>query len=155
MKETFTRQGDLTLKIGDALYFSDPNLRKRPDLTYSQSFTDVFITASFYQPDDVPMVDIYITKEQKDEPDLFYTVEDESVNSRLGDMEAQELGCDTASYLINGDTVHTGADGNYGYVVKAQEDVLVMLNAGWNYTEMREFKATVLNALGMNEHAVN
>lgn len=159
MGETFKRTGDLSLEIGDELYFNDPKLQGRTDLTYRNTFTDAVIQVTVDEDDNVPFAAIYISQQDKEKPDIFYTPEDESINSRAGEMDILELGCDTASYQVNGNDVHTGADGGYGFVATAENsaDTFIMLNGGWNYTSLPEFRRIILHALDMDEakHTVN
>lgn len=137
------------MKIGDALYFFDPELRKRKDLTYTRTFKDVHITATFTDDDRVPTAEIYITSRNNDKQLLRFNPLTSAISSWAGDIDLQELGCDTASYVINDVEIRTGADGYYGFVATAKlaDATLIVLDGGYDFTTLEAFMNAVLDGL--------
>lgn len=64
-------------------------------------------------------------------------------------LKQRELGCDSASFNINGFHVHTGTDGVYGVIFEhpQQKESIIQLFVPTDVTDAKDFKDTIFAAL--------
>lgn len=121
---------DLTLVIGDESYFDEKGNSLHPHLTVQKEFKQVTIDLKFDRGDSETTAIIHIvpsgkSKQMKLEGDELTYPENEKITEK-------ELGCDTASYLVNDIRINTMSDGFYGiYIESSSGEVIIMLNSGY------------------------
>lgn len=147
--ETFKRTGNLRLVVGDESYFDEKGKSLHPELTLSHRYKDVDIEASFFSEEEglVPVTTISIVKTGTEKKISYKN--GEVYMKGPGKITSKDLGCDTASYMVNDADISTGADGYYGTYLqnKSTKEVLIILNGGYDYTTLEDFKSNILFGL--------
>lgn len=149
------------LIIGDELYLEkyDEATDKKEKTFYRKLFykkTDKLpsiVTVTGYEDteQDSNLMVIHIL--QKDlESMLRFDSEKDSILYRAPEgkkLKETELGCDTASFQINGFTIHTGCDGVYGIVFQhpTQKETIIHLFVPTDVLPYSDFSRKVLAAL--------
>lgn len=121
---------DLTLVIGDESYFDEKGNSLHPHLTVDKEFKQVVIDLNFQREDSETTAIIHIVPYGK--PKRLKLVGSELTHPESEKITDKELGCDTASYLVNDIEINTMSDGYYGtYIESSSGEVIIMLSSGY------------------------
>lgn len=147
------------LVIGDDLYLKElrhqkvpSEIRRYKNLIYTRK--DNFssqITLTAYEDTEMDSVLIVIhTVEEGKKPYMRFIPEKDSISYRAnGELKEKELGCDTASFSINGMNFSIGADGCYGVVFEHpnQNETIIQLFATTDFVLQDRFIDDVFFAI--------
>ncbi|MGM9929454.1 MAG: hypothetical protein ACI35P_16040 [Bacillus sp. (in: firmicutes)] len=157
IKEYALPKSRYELEIGDPMYFEESR-EEQKRLTLQQTFQKVDGKLYTYMEDDIAMASIWFIPKKSTERFAFKEAGHNGyrVNAKYKDklkVVTQDLGCDTAQYMINGYTVDTAADGYYGRVLtfkvgNSKLGTLIILDGGL-YTTYEDLATTVKAALGL------
>lgn len=133
---------DLILVVGDESYFDEQGNSLHPHLTVQKEFKQVVVDLKFERSLEETIAKIHIVpygqpKRMKlDGEELSYPS-----NEQITD---KELGCDTASYIVNDIEINTMSDGYYGtYLESSSGETIILLSSGYMGHDQDDFERSL------------
>lgn len=154
--EVYEKYGEVSVVIGDDMYLeaiaNAEDVKRYEELVVMVPKRNSNLSVRFVDREDMPTAIISLSQVEKpriimsDDMSKWYHEESLTVLQKT-------LGCDTASYSINGYPVNTMADGEYGemFYDPPLRNVMIVIDGGWMAESYADFKRTVMAALGLDE----